>query len=566
MNVRKYIVKATLTDASGLRAERVEGIVARAEVSLAAHPDVFDKATGPVLVSGRLIELATASGRGIVLPPNMRPEFKDLPATLSPAGLAITVSKPEFLLSVSAVFDGSRAGLSGNMDVRLSGLDVLLDDLVFSGAAELVGEEAQPPAPSVPPDDDRVLPHFAVAGFTYAWAKAVADGSLGRACSSLAALCVRHGVDRSRVAFTLEMHGVLPGQDQWSTPDWKKHYAAMCKAYPEAHRIITSAGFDVIWFPWNTNTPGKGYSQSWNKADPAGNLRFIREQLDGVTNLDRTWLVPYNETDSSTPVSINDGLVAYFGGRVTKDRLISTETLKSWASRYDVHPQHVASLPTLAAPAVVTTDSGIVGELFEGGTWSAKRPRVTEISKLVDKYSRAHVPLFLYSLDTLPHFEEFIAEWDQILSKFSASWPVSGDVPPPVPGAQDALSLAVTEQVCIRNKMQPGPIPIRYTATDCSISGGKLFWKSNVPNHFKADSKGRLHLYFVLNGKVLGGHFDWYGPANPPKILSNLHGPEGTYFTVKPPPGSTVYLVIIAPDGGSRTQAVACSTPWPFSD
>lgn len=92
-----------------------------------------------------------------------------------------------------------------------------------------------------------------------------------------------------------------------------------------------------------------------------------------------------------------------------------------------------------------------------------------------------------------------------------------------------------------------------------SLGFEPLNWATETGKNGKAID-GRVWLFWIEGGKVLGGHFDWHGLHQTSKGLENVYG--GYLSGNQPARGATVWFALSDMDAHERTNVRKSETPW----
>lgn len=253
-----------------------------------------------------------------------------------------------------------------------------------------------------------------VGSLTYAWPQAVRADTIASELEAVRA------VGASGITMELGGPDIRLGAE---CKDWKRSFAQMCEWAPEVIATALNRGLMVLFYVWNTNGPGKGYRPSWKAADAAGNRTFIRDQVRELLKRmpadPRLLVVPYSEEDDSTHPSIMAELAALCRELVPHDRLVSTGAQTSWAKWADIHPQRLGDIKPQSDNTIITSDSNIIGQLFEGGTWgTTPKPIVDKCVQFAKENDDAGILAF-YTTGTAPTAIRYQAEWQAVIRQVS---------------------------------------------------------------------------------------------------------------------------------------------------
>lgn len=280
-----------------------------------------------------------------------------------------------------------------------------------------VPPQQQPPISSVGPFN----PMLGVGCMTYSWFKAIQEKTLERELDAIVKACRENNIDLGKIVIPIETHGINASPSNPVKGDWKSYFKDHCEAIPELYSQITRRGMGMVWYFWNSNTPGKGFKNSYRFGD-SGNLSFILScaeiAMNGMKDKSRLLVSGCNEDDNSTEANVRSGLRNWFVSKIPKNQLISYNGLASWARYNDFHPSSVKSLPTPPSNGLFTSDNGpIIAELY-GSTWDSKTPNVQNHKTVMDKYL-GKIPVIFYGIHQKASFVSYLNEWSQILSHAS---------------------------------------------------------------------------------------------------------------------------------------------------
>lgn len=256
-------------------------------------------------------------------------------------------------------------------------------------------------------------PKIGISGLTYYWYYAYKDNKLKIALEEIAKICDNLKIPRGQILFPLEVQS--DGARPAAGVDWKPHYATRCKSIVDVAKIIHSYGFGVEIIAWNSNTPGKGYSKTWDKNDVSGNKKFILDNIRYIIKnigWDKTLWLLCNEKDSSTDFSIQFAIKELKKETGIPDNRYLPE---------DVHPSNVNKLPSLNPPQTFTSDNGsIIAQLYDNKDyWNANGFNVANHKKVIDKYTNK-VLFNFYNLVLEDTIIKYKSEWKEILSYFKS--------------------------------------------------------------------------------------------------------------------------------------------------
>jgi hypothetical protein len=264
---------------------------------------------------------------------------------------------------------------------------------------------------------------------TYSWFHTRASGILAEELAQVCEWAAAAGLARKRVGITLEAQGASarPGSN---VPDWKKDYAIHCLALPEVLRAIADLGLWIWLSPWNSNTPGKGYLQSWAREQASANQAFVLDcnrqllaslrEIPGIVG--RLLVTPCNEDDAATPPALRSALADLWRRELPASSLMSWGRRESWAAWLDVHPQQAADDRPADSSTVITTDSGIISQLYDGvDLWTADRPNARLID-LVARFARKGAVIACYHCaPNAGALSAYPREWTRVLQTFKAA-------------------------------------------------------------------------------------------------------------------------------------------------
>ena len=149
-----------------------------------------------------------------------------------------------------------------------------------------------------------------------------------------------------------------------------------------------------------------------------------------------------------------------------------------------------------------------------------------------------------------------------------AAGPPPPGTPPPVNPAIPADALNVSNAKLFGNHKNVKPVNARVTRrlNSADVEGGNVrlsYETLNWPdNNSGVDSNidGRVYIFWLENGQVVGGHFEWKRPGQTSKGLKNIE--TGYLEGKKPPRGATVWFCLLNNVGDERTNVVQSRTPY----
>ena len=567
---RTYKIGARITQAGGSALLNVLDSLGKVSVSgeltIVADAAVWNSGVGDVVLSGRLI----AADR---LPVAVAPEkianvrFHDFQARMvhgivcldtqiEKAGVRVQAWIAPLLESHSV---SARAVLHSSGDGIAS---LIADSLELEGDGTLTdernAEEAHVDAVTV----GTGRPIFSGA-LTYAWPAAVQAGTIA---AELEAVAKSAAAAWAVGGVTLEVQG-LGARPASNSSDWKREYAQLCEWMPEVVRAALNRNLRVNLYVFNTNTPGKGWKGSWNAADVAGNRKAIAAVVDPMLAAlpadDRLLVCPHNETDDNTHPSIMADLVAMCRQRIPADRLISTAQPEAWAKWHDIHPQKLASPKPCGARTIITSDSGIIGELMEGGGWgTTPKPIVSACDRFGEAHAAAGMLAF-YTVGSVPTAVQFAKEWADVFKACHDAAVSGGTGTGTVTGPQDAVAFAAFQSLG-KHHMDITRVPITRKLISASNRGDTvalsfepLRWSTETGKNGKTVDGG-VCIGWMDGDTLKGGHFDWHGVNQTVKTQNNI--PGGYLNGQKPPDGAPVFYWLINREHDQRTNIVAGGT------
>lgn len=562
---RTYRLSCRITQAGGsvllnvldsLAAVRVSG-----EVTIVADAAVWNSGVGDVVLSGRLL---AADGLPVAVAPekvaNVR--FHDFAARMVSGIVCVDTPIEKAGVRVQAwitpLLDSRTA--SGRAVLHSTGdgiASMIADTMELEGDGTLTDErnveEAHVDAVTV----GTGRPIFSGA-LTYAWPSAVQSGTIAAELEAVARSAAAAGAVGG---VTLEVQG-LGARPASNSSDWKQEYAQLCEWIPEVVRAALNRGLLVNLYVFNTNTPGKGWKGSWNAADVAGNRKAIaavvNPMLAALPADGRLLVCPHNETYGS---SIMADLVAMCRQRIPADRLISTAQPEAWAKWHDIHPQKLSGPKPCGARTIITSDSGIIGELMEGGTWgTTPKPIVAACDRFGEAHAAAGMLAF-YTTGSVPTAVQFAKEWAAVFKACNDA-AVSGGTGTGT-GPQDAITFAAFKSLG-KHHMDITRVPITRKLISASNRGNTvalsfepLRWSTETGKNGKTVDGG-VCIGWMDGDTLKGGHFDWHGLNQTVKTQNNI--PGGYLDGQKPPDGAPVFYWLINREHDQRTNIVAGGT------
>lgn len=542
------------------------GIKASGEVTVTADASVWADGTGLCMVSGRLTSLSGCPGDNIPQEKIEAIRFDAFETVLMDGTVAIEQTIEKAGLKVVAYLTPDLAKHTATVEARLTAIPNGIASLVASEAGvsgtgtlidERVSDEHLTPVVS-----EAVTPVVAtgrpvmVGSLTYAWPAAVQAGTLA---DELAAVQRSASEAGAYAGLTLEVQGLgaRPGSD---SKDWKQEYALLCGWMPEVIHAALNRGLRVNLYLFNTNTPGKGWKDSWNAKDVAGNRKAVLDcvgpLLAALPDDPRLLICPHNETDGSTHPSIMADLVAACRGKVSRDRLISTAEPASWAKWVDVHPQKLAAPKPCGPNVIITSDSGIIGELMEGGTWATTpKPIPSACAKFATAHAAAGILAF-YTVGSVPTAARYRAEWAEVLksSKGGAGGGGTG-----IPA--DAVAFASATMLGPHH-FDPSKLRVTRRMKSASNRGGSVaieFEPLNWPTQSgKKTVDGGVCIGWMDGTTLVGGFFDWHGKNQTVKDQKNI--PGGYLSGKQPPNGAPIWYWLVNIALSERTNMVSGGT------
>ncbi|HMO05535.1 MAG TPA: VCBS repeat-containing protein [Kiritimatiellia bacterium] len=140
--------------------------------------------------------------------------------------------------------------------------------------------------------------------------------------------------------------------------------------------------------------------------------------------------------------------------------------------------------------------------------------------------------------------------------------------PSPNPGIPaDALDVSNAKLLGTHKNVKPvnARVTRRLNSADIDGSNVRLNYETlNWPDNnsgIGSNIDGRVYIFWLENGQVTGGHFEWKRPGQTSKGLSNIEG--GYLEGKKPPRGATVWFCLMNNVGDERTNVVQSRTPYP---
>lgn len=427
--------------------------------------------------------------------------------------------------------------------------------------------DPNPPTTPEPPiiDNGVFIPMMGVSGLTYYWYTARDTNKLVSALDTVSQICKSLSIPKNLIVFTLETHsdGGKPGAN---IVNWKTHFKNRCEELPKVVKIIESYGFGTVIYAWNSNTPGKGYSKSWDKSKSAiiPNRDYILPLLRTMVKVigwDRTMWSLCNEDDNSTHEIIRNAI------RGLKNELNIPD------NRYlskDVHPSSVKNLPNLSSPQTFSSDNGgIISELYENSNyWNASGCSVSTHIKVIDKYFKK-VPFFFYNLVLEDTLVKNKVKWYDIFKHFKSKLGNTYDAPvtpesPTIP--TNTLSPSLVKWLSKSGKIYTNA-KIVMNITSAKVSGDRLYFKTDKPFPSNWKPRGEKSVSAVgfliryINNEYIGGKCEWCVESRGwYDITKNVKA--GYNGHTLPKPGETVWCGLGHPDNGSECSALV-PVKWP---
>lgn len=411
-----------------------------------------------------------------------------------------------------------------------------------------------PAKPEIPSSENLPFdPRIGISGLTYYWSLAYKQNTLEPALVEISSICDSIGLPRNVVVFTLETHsdGGRPG----AGVDWKTHFKERAALLPTVVKIIESYGFGTVIFAWNSNTPGKGYSKTWNKSDILGNKNYIldilRPMIRSIGHSKTMWSL-CNESDDSTHSDIQSAL------RGLKKEMGIPDS--RYLSR-DEHPKNVNNLPSLNPPATFTSDNGeIISALYDSSNfWSANGFNIGNHKKVIDKYANK-VLFSYYNLVLEDSILKHKNAWREVLSYYKTK--VSNLTSPEINPSNGQILPSKVKWLTSRGKGYSNA-RVSFDLTAVEMVGKELRFKKSAPfpEEWKEREKGVNSVGLLIRkigSEYIGGKCEWCVEGRGwYDIRTNvLQGYNG--HTV-PKDGEICWAGIGAPDDGNK-----CSSLVPF--
>lgn len=409
--------------------------------------------------------------------------------------------------------------------------------------AECSAPQVAPAGPSAPVAAGPFDPRIALPMLTYSWPQLTAGGKVEPMLDGVGALCDELGIRRGEVAFTVETHsdGGRPG----AGVNWKEHWSTRVAQVPALADAIASRGFGTVWYVWNDNTPGKGYSKTWNSRDMGGNWAAIEPPLRaacGRMNWSRAWASFCNEGyDTGLDVKLR-GLARDLG--VPSGQLMYSDEPSQGARWKDNHIKDVHGLSGFGQTDVVTSDNGgSIRQLYGAANlWnSSGRPDVAAHVACLDSLTKNGGRMFFYSLATNDLWAPFVPEWRAILTRYAK---LRGATPQAHPGpvAVDDLDVSQVEMSRGERECLSWPIETHITGIDAKAGDGAVTYHFTPrPNWSRVGSGGvdaNPVIIYQKGGKWWGETHEWtttYTAARDkrdcPQLKDRKHG-ETVYFMI----------------------------------
>lgn len=245
----------------------------------------------------------------------------------------------------------------------------------------------------------------------------------------------RHGI-AGRLGVCIETSGAT-GNLGVKTADWSRWYATLAGEVVGVIDKCKSLGIPVKIDLHNSNDPGKGWAVSWGKPHGADKLLALASEHAAAIKQHGGWVIAQgcSENDSATPnrSALRKALAAHLQSEYR------AEPGRDAGAHYD--EIHIGK-PFSGKPAsrtLYSTDKGEgITSHFEGGVWTAHKPRVsaciqsaTAILANGGKFALYHRAPALHILDHAGAYAQIISAVAPYLRPVAAP-----DAPKPTTGAR----------------------------------------------------------------------------------------------------------------------------------
>lgn len=259
-----------------------------------------------------------------------------------------------------------------------------------------------------------------------------------------------------------------------------------------------------------------------------------------------------NEDDGNMDAKLREDYENVVAGSMPDNQTISSFERESWAVYTDIHPSKIDKIKSYprGKTTFVTSDNGTcLDEMTTGSTLGgdgrADIPQHVRFATEAQKIGASWCNYaFMYTYQ--PELQDALGK--VILRDGSVE-------PSPVPTNGDAIDISRLEILQNKHKVNLASIPVTKTLKKASMSNGHVDTSRGITGWGGSYGEGlaRGHIYWLDGGKLVGGHFDWYGEGQTHKTLKNI---PGGYLGRKPSAGARVYFCIVSNDAKQRTNLV----------
>jgi hypothetical protein len=426
-----------------------------------------------------------------------------------------------------------------------------------NGEAYWASNTVRPILPPSPPFDPMPALQLYLAGLTYCWPVALAEGTIEAELDALVSMRRDAGLASGQVGLGLE----LAGSTWWDAlPDWKNDLSAKVSQFLAVVPRLRARRIPIALYYLNSNFKGADELAWWNQYPPAERLAHLIAQAKRIADavgFEGMVISAVNENDSSTPVSIREGLRLWFAQHGDPAMLMSfAPTL--YGERYiDTHPASIYTSAPCDDTHLLTADNGpIIRELYgavEGVTVDVETHRTW-----ISSYGRRGKLVF-YNLARTPHIQSQRAAWAEVLRHYHAVLSA-----PPSTALADDLDLVRVPTIILRHCPFTAETlraaPITASIVRATTNGASLL-TSYTPYPFPARDGVDAVCYFFYErgGLVAGGKFDyWRTGGRVSKSLVNVIDGYGGH--VMPVRGTPCWTMISSMDGTQRSNT--CRVTW----
>lgn len=348
------------------------------------------------------------------------------------------------------------------------------------------------------------------------------------------------------------------------TRDYAKEYAVAFDQFEplisdvRARDLICSLKF------WNANGNSQGRPASWWKE--------LAKSFVKRFGSDNLIVLPVNERDTATPDGTRKAIYQGFvEAGFPAAQLIGYDNANEYGIQCgftETHPQKsdCSDLKGSSKNHINCTDSRpSISYCYSdwlkldgiGGT-----PKLANIESVVSRCDEKGTSCTVYSFRQKPDYEALAAA--------SKAWRRRFD-PVPVPGGAsgaDAIDISGFVGLGPHKGVKPQNIKItrliksaKLTSTTLSFEHDNLRWPTNSPVGQNID--GRVFIFWMENGKLTGGHYDWRRPDTRTRDFKNIR--DGYLDEKRPPVGATIWICFVNDwinGPAERTNVIECAGRW----